>query len=165
MAQQIKTIVKFKRGVEFPNKGKMLGFVTKKDGRWRGCRDTDECKRKIVLVDPSISKSIVENVPYSVTLIPMYSEQGFVAIAATQVKFDAKIITRMSRGVFMVMVKFGIKTITFDPSSENERYNNINDIADHIRNRNDLKDPVQVAEDFIDSACLVKRLYWKNLCS
>ena len=165
MAQQIKTIIKFKRGTEGINIGKVFGFVTKKGGHWRGCREADECKRKIVFVDPSISKSIQENVPYNVTLMPMHSEQGFVAIAATQVKFEAKIITRMANGAFMVMVKFGIKTIIYDPSSNFERYNNINEIADHIRHRIDIKDPIQVAEDFIDSACLVKELYSKKTCS
>jgi hypothetical protein len=164
MAQQIKTIIKFKRGTEGINNGKIFGFVTKKEGHWMGCRD-DEKKKKIVFVDPSISKSIQENVPYNVTLIPMHSEQGFIATAATQVLFDAKIITRMSKGVFKVLVKFGIKTVMFDPSSNLERYNSITGIADLIRHRTDLKDPMQVAEDFIDSACLVRDLYKREKCS
>lgn len=164
MAQQIKTIIKFKRGTEGINNGKIFGFVTKKDGHWMGCRET-ECKKKIVFADPSISKDIQENMPYNATLIPMHSEQGFIATAATQVKFDAKIITRMSNGVFKVLVKFGIKTITYDPSSSSEKYNNINGIADHIRHRTDLKDPIQTAEDFIDCACLVKNLYKRDKCS
>lgn len=165
MAQQIKTIIKFKRGTEGINNGKVYGFVTKKNGHWMGCRDTDECKKKIVFVDPSISKSIQENTPYNATLIPMHSEQGFVATAATQVKFDAKIITRMSKGVFKVLVKFGIKTVIYDPSSKLDRFTNITGIADHLRHRTDLKDAMQVAEDFIDSACLVRDLYKRELCS
>ena len=95
----------------------------------------------------------------------MHSEQGFIATAATQVLFDAKIITRMSKGVFKVLVKFGIKTVMFDPSSKLERYNSITGIADLIRHRTDLKDPMQVAEDFIDSACLVRDLYKREKCS
>lgn len=165
MAQQIKTIIKFKRGTEGINNGKVYGFVTKKGGHWMGCRDVDDCKKKIVFVDHSVSKDIQENVPYNVTLIPMHSEQGFIVMAATQVKFEAKIITRMSKGIFKVMVKFGIKTIVYDPSSKLDKYNNINDIADHIRHRADLRDPIQVAEDFIDSACLIKSLYKREKCS
>ena len=161
MAQQIKTIIKFKRGTEGINTGKVYGFVTKKDGHWLGCRETEN-KKKIVFVDPSVSKSIQENVPYHATLIPMHSEQGFIATAVTQVKFDAKIITRMTKGVYKVMVKFGIKTIIYDPTSKQDRYTNIPEIADHIRHRNDLKDPLQVAEDFTDSACLVRSLYKRD---
>ena len=165
MVQQIKTIIKFKRGGEGVNSGKLYGFVTKKEGHWMGCRDTDECKKKIVFVDRSVSGDIQENTPYNVTLIPMRSEQGFIVTAATQVKFDAKIITRMSKGIFKVMVKFGIKTIIYDPTSEMERYNNITGIADLLRHRTDLKNPVQTAEDFIDSACLVRELYKRETCS
>ena len=163
MAQQIKTIIKFIRGNDGINNGKIFGFVTKKNGHWMGCR-VDESKKKIVFVDPSISKSILENMPYNVTLIPMQSEQGFIAIAATQVLFDAKIITKMSKGVFKVMVKFGIKTIIYDPTSELERYNSIPNIAELIRHRTDLKNPMQVANDFVDSACIVRDLYKRKVC-
>ena len=165
MSQQIKTIIKFTKGTEGINNGKTYGFVTKKDGHWMGCRAEDDCKKKIVFIDRMIAKSIQENVPYNVTLIPMQSDKGFIATSATQVKFDAKIITRMSKGVFKVLVKFGMKTIVFDPSSNSERYNCINVIADHIRHRTDLKSPIQVAEDFIDCACIVKDLYKREKCS
>ncbi len=165
MAQQIKTIIKFKRGTEGINNGKIYGFVTKKSGHWMGCRDTDECKKKIVFADPSISKSILENTPYNTTLIPMHSEQGFIATSVSQVKFKAKIFTRVSKGVFKVIVKFGIKTIVFDPVSKLDKFNNITGIADHIRHRTDLNDAMQVAEEFIDCACLVRDLYKRESCS
>ncbi len=165
MAQQIKTIVKFTIGTDGINSGKVYGFVTKKDGHWIGCRETDNCKRKIVLVNQPMSKSIQENIPYRVTLLPMHSDNGFIVKTATQIKFDAKIITRMSKGVFKVMVKFGMKTLNYDPSSTEDKFNNINGIAEHIRHRTDLKDPIQVAEDFVDSACLVRDLYKRESCS
>lgn len=166
MVQQIRTIIKFKRGSEGINKGKVYGFVTKKEGHWIGCREDEQPKKKkIVFADSSISKSIIENVPYKVSLTPMNSGHGFIATTATQVLFNARIITRMSGDVFKVLVKFGIKTIVYDPTNKEDKYNSITGIANLIRHRTDLNNPMQVAEDFTDSACLVRDLYKRSVCS
>ena len=162
MEQKIKTIIKFQRGTEGINKGKIFGFVTKQNGHWRGCRSTDECKKKIVLIGPKVPKQLLMNTPYNVTLEPMFSENGFIAISATPIKFDGKIITKVNKGEFKVICKFGMKTIMYDPTSNNKKHTCINDIANIIRHRVDLP-PQQVAEDFVDSACLVKSMY--NRCS
>lgn len=165
MSQQIKTIIKFKREVEGINAGKIFGFVTKSNGHWKGCRDTDDCKKKIVFVDPSISKNIIDNMPYNVSLIPMRSGTGFIAMAASPVQFEAKIITKVKKNTFMVFVKFGMKTITYDPSSNQAKYNNINNIAENLRHRIDLLDAAGVAEDFVDAAFMTKSLYNRSKCS
>lgn len=159
MAQQIKTIIKFTRGESGINKGKVFGFVTKQNGHWKGCRSDDECKKKIVFVDPSVSKSMLMNIPYKATLIPMHSEQGFIATSVSQIVFEGKIITKVKKGEFKVICKFGGKSIVYDPTSPSEKYNKINEIADVIRHRADLKNASQVAEDFIDSACIVRSFY------
>lgn len=159
MARQIKTIIKFKKGEGGINNGKVYGFVTKQNGHWKGCRDTDECKKKIVFVDPRAYDDILINTPYNATLIPMRSEQGFIATAISPVQFEGKIITKVNRGEFKVLCKFGMKTIVYDPTSEDPKFNRINDIANVIRHRQDLKDAAMVAEDFIDSACIVKSMY------
>lgn len=159
MAHKIRTIIKFMRGAEGINGGKIFGFVTKEGGSWKGCRKDDSCKKKIVLVDPSVEPTICENMPYNTLIIPMASNQGFIAISAKPIKFTAKIVTEVRKGVFRVIVKFGMKTIEYNPSSPLPQYTNITKIAERIRMRKDLEDAMQVAEDFINSACIVRDLY------
>lgn len=163
--QNIKTIIKYQKGTEGINNGNLFGFVTKENGHWRGCRDTDTCKKKIVLVSPAISDSIQEGIPYSASIVPMRSDNGFVTISATPIKYKARVVTQVRKGEYVVYVKFGMKTFTYDPTSKSEKYTDIGKIADCIRHRMDLHDAQQVAEDFIDSACIVKDLYNRGRCS
>lgn len=62
MAQRIKTNIKFYKGLENVAY-RLYGFVTKTNGSWKGCRET-ESKKKIVFVDPSIAKDIIPNMLY-----------------------------------------------------------------------------------------------------
>ena len=159
MYKRIRTIIKFSKGADDFNGGKIYGFVTKENGSWKGCRKDDNCKKKIVLVDPSVEPTICEDMPYSALIIPMASQQGFIAINAKPIKFEAKIVTEVRKGVFRVIVKFGMKAFEYDPSSPSPQYTNITKIAERIRLRKDLKNATQVAEDFISSACIVRDLY------
>jgi len=164
MSQSIKTIIKFYKGLGGVE-SRIYGLVTKKNGSWRGCRETDECKRKIVFVDPSISKDIIPNALYSCSLVPMKNKDGFIAKSAQLVKFKAMIDTKITKKVCRVVVKFGNKEIVYDPSSKEKRQRDIKQIADKLRNRIDLIDANQVAEDFLNSACIVKRIFEQGKCS
>lgn len=164
MPQNIKTNIKFYKGLDGVE-SRLYGLVTKKQGSWRGCRETDDCKKKIVFIDPSISKDIIPNALYSCSLIPMKKEGGFIAKTAQLIKFKAMIETKITRTTFRVSVKFGNKVITYDPTSNEKRQQNIKTIADGLRKRVDILDAGQVAEDFLNSACIVKRMYeQKDVC-
>lgn len=157
----IKTNIKFSDGLEGV-KGRLYGFVTKQQGSWRGCRASEE-KKKIVFVDPLIAGSIIPNMLYRCTLIPMQSNQGFITIHAQLVTFDACVVTEYDENaeVFIVTVKFGNQKVTYNPS-RTDAANDIQVIADKLRKRLDLKNAIVVANDFTDSACLVKRLYTQS---
>lgn len=157
MIQKIKTNIKFYKGLN-DMEDKLYGFVTKSNGSWRGCRSDVE-KKKIVFVDSEIADDIAPNVLYSCSLIPMLNDKGFVAKSASVVKFTGTITTISRKNVFIVTVKFGNKVIIYDPSSKERRKRDIKAIAEILRNRIDLKNAYDVAEDFISSACVVKRLY------
>ncbi len=157
MTQRIKTNIKFYKGLNNVQ-DRLYGFITKSNGSWRGCRDT-VIKKKIVFVDPSIAADIIPNVLYSCSLIPMRNDEGFIVKSASVIKFPGLIVTTCKKNVFLVHVKFGNKVITYDPSSKERRKNNIQSIADGLRERIDLENSHIVAEDFISSACIVKRLY------
>lgn len=158
MSQRIKTNIKFSKGLGGVE-SRLYGLVTKTNGSWRGCRETDECKKKIVFVDPSIANDIIPNALYSCSLVPMKKEEGFIAKTAQLIKFKAVIETKINRSVCRVSVKFGNKQIVYDPNSKEKRYRDIKAIAEGLRKRIDIIDAHQVAEDFLDSACIVKRLY------
>lgn len=158
MTQRIKTNIKFNKGLDNV-KDRLYGFVTKINGSWKGCRDTEK-KKKIVFVDPTIADSIVPNALYCCLLTPMANERnGFIATSAKLVQFQATLSTICRNNVFLVTIKFGNKTIIYDPASKERRKRDIQSIASNLRNRVDLVNAGEVAEDFISSACIVKRFY------
>lgn len=162
MTSTIKTGLKFKRGTSDGNVGKVYAFVTKENGHWRGCREDDDRKKKIVFADQSVSKSIIEGKLYWCKLIPMREDNGFIAMSAEMAKFKARIETIVKGKSFMVIVSFGNKKVVYDPTSSDEKRADIKGITDYLRHRVDLLDAQQVAEDFLDSACIVRGLYQRS---
>ncbi len=157
MAQRIKTNIKFYKGLDNVA-DKLYGFVAKSNGSWRGCRET-ESKKKIVFVDTAIAKDIIPNMLYSCSLLPMRNEGGFIAKSATLIKFPGTITTICRNSTFRIKITFGNKEYIYDPSSKEKRKSDIKAIADILRNRHDLENAMSVAEDFVDNACIIKRLY------
>lgn len=157
MAQKIKTNIKFYKGLDNVE-DRLYGFVTKSNGSWRGCRNTEK-KKKIVFIDPSISQSIVPNTLYSCTLIPMRGDNGFIVKSASIIKFKGTITTSCNNKNYSVKIKFGNKLVVYKPDSKNERERNIQEIANFLRSRVDLENAQTVAEEFISTACIVKRLH------
>lgn len=156
--QTIKTNIKFKKN----ERNIFQGFVTKNEhGSWRGCReDSDISKKKIVLLDPrQITIPIKENTLYQCTLIPMKSDSGYIVIQAKQVQFEAKVETIVHEDTYQVVVKFGNKTITYDPTSKQDKRNDKQAIANMLRSREDLKYANAIAEEFLDCACLLQTIY------
>lgn len=155
-SQRIKTNIKFKQN----ERGAFYGFVTKNEkGSWRGCNEDSYVKKKIVFVDEHEANDIIVGALYQVTLIPMTSNKGFIALNAKLVQFEAKINTEVKDDIFRVSVQFGQKTIVYDPTSKNVKKNNIQSIANLLRSRIDLKSKDAVAEEFLDSACLLLSIY------
>lgn len=161
MAQQvIKTNIKFKKN----ERGVFQGFVTKnKLGSWRGCREDAEVSKKIVLLDPrQVPIEIKENTLYQCSLIPMKGECGYIAISAQLVQFEAKTETVVYENVYKVIVRFGNRTIIYDPTSKLKKHNDIRSIMDFLKSREDLKYANAVAEEFFDCAYLLKSIYDKD---
>lgn len=156
--QVIKTNIKFKEN----ERGVFQGYVTKVNGSWRGCRENAETKKKIVLLEPKqITVTIHENTLYQCTLIPMKSDTGFIVINAKPVQFEAKIETIVRKDVYKVIIKFGNRTITYDPTSKLENRNDKQAIVEKLRSREDLKYANATAEEFLDCACLLQSIYKK----
>lgn len=153
----IKTNIKFYKGLGNAQ-DRIYGFVTKTNGSWRGCRET-EAKKKIVFVRADIAPNIIPNLLYHCSLAPMRKSEGFIANSATPIKFDATISIKCTKKIHLVKVMFGNKTIIYDPSSTDRRKRDIQAIAEILKNRPDLVNPHSVATEFVDNACMVKRFY------
>lgn len=158
MAQTIKTNIKFKKD----SRDQLYGFVTKVGSSWRGCREEDTVKKKIVYADKKVQLSMEPGLLYHVVLIPMTVKDGFIAIQAQQMKFNAKINTELNDNKFKVSVSFGNKVFIYDPASKSKKRSDMNAIAQLIRERKDLEGSMQVADDFLDNAMMALVLYKRS---
>jgi hypothetical protein len=158
MSKRIKTYLKFQRSER--DKVAFVSYVRKENGSWKGCHESDGCKKKIVLADAGVAETLLENVLYNTKLVPMKECMGFVAISAEPVKFAATIETIIDDTRYAVEVKFGHKLITYEPDSKLENRRSIDGIIQTLARRIDIKDPEQVIADFRESAEIVLA-YWK----
>ena len=87
MTKRIKTYLKFQRSE--CDKMTFVSYVRKDSkGSWKGCRESDGCKKKVVLADVAVSAILMENVLYDTVLIPMRERMGFIAINAKKISFS-----------------------------------------------------------------------------
>ena len=112
-----------------------------------------------MFVDKHDDEDMIPNMLYQVNLIPMASDNGFIAFNPKLVQFVEKIETEADDNKYRVTVKFGNKTITYDPTSKSKKKNDIQTMANLLKNRADLKYKEAVAEEFLDSACLLLSIY------
>ncbi|MCI6119449.1 MAG: hypothetical protein MR717_09250 [Prevotella sp.] len=142
--------IKFEKHRDF---GTLVGFTTRKNGSWMGCYSSDACKKKVVLPDKELSPALVEHVLYRTTLIPMKSKDGFVAINATPVKFNARIETISEKdGSWRIEVKFGHKRLVYDPSAKNNRHRSDIDVFTRtLSERVDIASLPMVIDDFMEA--------------
>ena len=157
MSKQIKTYLKFQRSDR--NVNAFVSYVRKENGSWKGCRESDGCKKKVVLADNLLAATLLENVLYCAILVPMRECMGFVAISAEPVRFKARIESVISYERYAVYVKFGNKTITYDPESPLNMESSIDSIVATLRKRIDLRDTEHVVHDFKEAAETVLAYY------
>ncbi|TGX80492.1 hypothetical protein E5358_12610 [Palleniella muris] len=157
-AKKIIVNLKFDRNAD----GKIVGFVTKYNGAWHGCRAEESRPKKIVLLDISLTDVVMPGVLYRVGLIPMREDRGFVAIRATPVQFDAFIETVFDGDIPHIEVKFGNKTIVYRPNSSMSKYSDIDRIASHILRRLDIRNVYEVTQNFLIAANTLKNYCLKT---
>lgn len=154
--ERIKTKLKF---VKSDKTGAMVGFISKntKTGQVRGIRADDKLPKQICVASAEIAPYIEENVLYDVILIPMNTKTGYIAIQAEPVGFKATIESCVvKKAVYRVEVKFGNKTIVFDPmDGKKESVKTIAGVLSVLRSRKDIKDYMEVEEEFLKAANIV----------
>lgn len=136
--------------------GAPVSFISQnpKTGRVCGVRQESPYPKKICIVDKLLSGQIMMNALYDCTLIPMADKNGYVVIEAEPVQFKAKVSSTYIKGnVYLVEVKFGNKTLRFDPF--NGKKESVKDMAACkavLEKRIDVKNVMQVVEDFEKAA-------------
>ena len=151
--------LKFTRSEE---SGALVGFVTRKtkNSSLLGVRQNADCKKQICLVDKVLAPQIMENVLYECVLIPMTNKNGYIVIDAKPTRFEARIVSAyVKNAIYLVEVKFGNKTIRFDPfDGQRDSVRNIEACREVLEKRVDIKHLDQVVEDFNRSARTILRL-------
>lgn len=134
----------------------VISFVSQnpQTGRICGVREDSKYPKKICVVDKSLSNDILLNVLYDCTLIPMAESNGYVVIAAEPCQFKARIeTTYVPKAIYVVEVKFGNKTIRFDPKDgRKESIRSLQACKDVLAKRVDVKDICEVLESFESTA-------------
>lgn len=138
--------------------GKLVSYVTKKNGSWIGVKESDELPKKVVVVGIQI-KNIVEGVLYRASLIPMLKEEGFVAVSIAPVQFEAKLETLFYKsGDYYIKIAFGNKQMVYDPKNKNPLSSDITLFKNRLKKRNDVKNLNVLLDDF-DKAVNIQTVY------
>lgn len=158
--KRIQTKLKFMKSEET---GAYIAFVSEnfKTGRICGVRKDSEYPKKICVLDKKLVYEVLPNTLYDVTLIPMTEKNGYIAIEATPVQFKAIIeTTYVPKAIYLVEAKFGNKTIRFDPmSGRKNSIRNLTECKRVLEKRTDIKDIVQVVDDFMVAANDIKQKF------
>jgi hypothetical protein len=85
-------------------------------------------------------------------------KHGFIAVNVDIIKFKARVETYISDREFRVEVKFGNKTIIYDPAKK-KKYSSISHIADMLSHRVDIMYPGETVSDFLEAANIVLAYY------
>lgn len=142
--------------------GALVGFVSQNPvtGRICGVRQDSDYPKKICIVDRELTKGLLTNVLYDCTLIPMNHKNGYVVVEAAVTQFKARVTSTYIKGcIYLVEVKFGNKVIRFDPHNATKKSVKDKDACKAvILERVDIKDVMQVAEDFERAAKKILKL-------
>lgn len=154
---KIKTKLKFKKS---DRTGSWVGFVSinTKNGCIKGVREDAKEHKKVCVVTHDLASVIEPNVLYDVEMIPMKDKKaGYIVVKAEPHAFEARISSSIVRNaVYMVEVKFGNKTIIFDPlDGRKDSVRTIDGVIEMLQYRKDIKDLLQVIDDFQKTANIV----------
>lgn len=146
--------------------GSTISFVSTnpESGRIMGVRRESEVPKKICIADKLLATSIILDVLYDCTLIPMKDKDGYIVIEAEPAQFIASITTTYIKNtIYLVEVKFGNKKIRFDPfDGRKKSVKNFAACRAVLEKRVDVKNVMQVVEDFERAAKNILRLLEKD---
>lgn len=159
----VRTKLKF---VKSEQSGLPIGFVSQnpKSHRINGVREDSPFPKQVCIVDAPLVPEILLGVLYQVAIVPMRTKKGYVVIEAEPYQFKAEIETVYVRNaIYIVHVKFGNKTITFDPKDgRNASYRTLQGVKEILEKRVDIQNVTQVVEDFVSEATALLKHYERD---
>lgn len=158
--KRVATKLKF---IKSEQTGAIVSFVSQnpKTGQIRGVRQDEQYPKKICVLDKKLIPDVLLNTLYECTLIPMSEKDGYVVIEVTPVQFKATIeVSYIPKAIYTVEVKFGNKTILFDPKDgKKDSVRKLEQCRRVLETRVDVKNLPQVLEDFDKSVTNILRKY------
>ena len=135
--------------------GSMVGFVTQRtDGVIIGVRESSHHPKKICILSPELMGYILPDTLYDVKITPMKHKKAYIVLEAVPTQFNAYIETSyVPKALYQVTVKFGNKSIDFDPHEGIKKsVYSIDSCVELISKRLDIKNVEQVCQDFMIAA-------------
>lgn len=160
---RIRTKLKF---IKSEQTGAYIAFVSQnpKTGRICGVKQDSEYPKKICVLDKKLACDVLANTLYDATLIPMAEKNGYIVVEITPVQFKATIeIVYVPKAIYVVEVKFGNKTIRFDPlGGRKDTIRSMKKCRSVLEKRTDIQDIIQVVDDFTAAANDIKNRFIKD---
>lgn len=141
--------------------GELIGFVSRhsKTKKLKGVRESSHYGKKICVLSQDLKGRIQPNILYEVELKEMRSNNGYVVVSASPVKFGAKVETVVvAKSIYRVTVTFGNKTIYYDPKDgKTPSSRTRGGVIKLLRSRCDIADHQNVIDEFIEKADSLKK--------
>ena len=132
--------------------GELIGFVSRhaKTRKLKGVREDSRFRKKICVLSDRLKKRILPNILYDVELKAMYNGNGYIVEEAIPVLFEAHIESVViPKAVYQIAIKFGNKTIYFDPiEGKTSSSRTVSGVIDVLNERHDIDNRQTVIADF-----------------
>lgn len=136
--------------------GSMIGFVSINPvtKQVRGVSADSKHPKSLVVVHKSILPNIIPGKLYRVAMVPMYKKQGYVVIDAEIYTYNAKLEVGYSpRSKYEVKVKFGNRTIVFDPLKGKKLWQRtLSGCKDHLMKHLEIRNISDIIDEFTAAA-------------
>ncbi len=133
--------------------GKLEGFVSRhpKTRRLFGVREDSHYGKMICLPSDHLKDTLKPNVLYEVSVKPMRSGTGYVIVKAKQILFTAELgVKIVPQQTYRIAIKFGNKTIYFDPiNGRTPSSNSMEGVLNILEQREDIANKTDILQLFV----------------
>lgn len=133
--------------------GELIGFVSRHGKRRKlfGVREDSPLGKKVCVLSEHLKGQLKPDKLYEVEVKPMRSSTGYVIVTAEPILFSAKIEVAIEpNAVYQITLKFGNKTIYYDPlNGQSSSSNSIDGVLNVLEQRDDIADKKDTLQKFV----------------
>lgn len=131
----------------------------KSSGRVVGVSPEDDKPKSACYASPAIAKDIVCGVLYD-ALVKRRDYNKFDVLSVKVVSYNAKVTSKVVENEkYSVLVKFGNKTIVFNPAMKGSRYGDFDKVLSVLKSRVDISNLTETLDEFMKQSMSVESLY------